>query len=253
MKWTAKVLDLIQRKILETWDTGHIFISEYAKKDILPKYGSVNHAVIYNSIPDRKIDLIKARQILENYKIQGKFILIPGRLHPIKGHTLFLEAWADAAKKIPSLELPHVIMAGGGQELENILKITAKHRLDGFIHVTGTIANETMLGLMKLSDLVVIPSLDETLGNVAIEALKCQCRIISSDAGGLPEIIQHEITGYLFQSQNQSALTGLLRKYLTDDLPVLQTTELINAYNSKFRLETQLNRLVDLIHMKKLN
>jgi len=62
---------------------------------------------------------------------------------------------------------------------------------------------------------VVVPSIDEGLGLVAVEALLCEAPVVAFDSGGLKDIIQHEKTGLLVAPGDRSALARTLDDLLT--------------------------------------
>jgi glycosyltransferase involved in cell wall biosynthesis len=69
---------------------------------------------------------------------------------------------------------------------------------------------------MQATDLIVLPSHDEGMSNVVLEAMAAGCAVIASDVGGNPEVIVDGESGLLFPAGNLNALTGLLRALVTD-------------------------------------
>jgi glycosyltransferase involved in cell wall biosynthesis len=70
---------------------------------------------------------------------------------------------------------------------------------------------------MDAMDVVVIPSRFEGFGLTAIEAMACSKPVVASNTGGLAEIIQHEVTGFLFSEGDYSALAeaiGIMHDHL---------------------------------------
>lgn len=66
------------------------------------------------------------------------------------------------------------------------------------VHYMGSFADETSLAaLYSAVDLVVTPSMEDNLPNVAMEALACGRPCVAFDIGGLPDLIEHERSGYL--------------------------------------------------------
>lgn len=77
---------------------------------------------------------------------------------------------------------------------------------EGFRHNPGAI--------MGYFDAIVVPSLNETFGLVAVEAMLMKTAVVATDCGGLQEIIEHEKTGLLFESQNAHDLACLLERLI---------------------------------------
>jgi glycosyltransferase involved in cell wall biosynthesis len=75
---------------------------------------------------------------------------------------------------------------------------------------------EQLGAVLAQLDVVVIPSLVETYSLVAREALSTGLCVVSSDAGALPEIVEHERNGLLFPSGDARALTAALQRLIDD-------------------------------------
>ena len=70
---------------------------------------------------------------------------------------------------------------------------------------------------MTLFDFTVVPSIQESLGLVAIESLAAGTPVIAANTGGLPEIVQHEKTGLLFPPEDSNALGDAIMRYIDDE------------------------------------
>lgn len=71
--------------------------------------------------------------------------------------------------------------------------------------------------LLNISDLFIIPSENESFGLSALEAMACEVPVISSNAGGLPEVNIHGVTGYLSDVGDVEDMAANAIKILTDD------------------------------------
>jgi glycosyltransferase involved in cell wall biosynthesis len=110
-------------------------------------------------------------------------LLCVGRLVPIKGHRTLLEAFATARSRVPGLTLG---IAGAG-ELEPELRAAAPEGVRFLGRVVPPPYEEHAI--------VVVPSLGEGFGMVALEAAERGRAVIASDVGGLPEIVVDGETG----------------------------------------------------------
>src|SRR5690606_16276858 len=128
--------------------------------------------------------------------IQKHFImLIPGRVKlSQKGQTFFAKAIRKFTDRNNSSLSIKVIVAGDG-ELEELAKQIQKLSLSDYFILLGKVSNDVLLSLFQICQLVVIPSIYEGLGNVAIEGLQQKANILVSSAGGLDEIIVEGVNG----------------------------------------------------------
>jgi glycosyltransferase involved in cell wall biosynthesis len=120
-----------------------------------------------------------------------RFVCI-GRLIPIKGHLVLLRAFRDALERRPGLELR---IAGRGL-LDSGLKAYARELGIGdsvrFLGQVSPVQQE-----IEQAAAVLIPSLGEGFGMVALEAMERARPVVATDIGGLSDIVRHEQTGIL--------------------------------------------------------
>lgn len=119
-------------------------------------------------------------------------LLCVGRLIPIKGHIVLLRAFAQAREEIPGLELE---IAGRGP-LEPALRALAKDlELGESVRFLGHVS--PIQAAVERAAIVVVPSMGEGFGMVALEAMERARPVIAAEIGGLGELVQHGVTGLL--------------------------------------------------------
>src|SRR5690606_40209252 len=82
------------------------------------------------------------------------------------------------------------------------------------IHAVG--AQEEVLPLLSISDVFLLPSAQESFGLAALEAMACEVPVVASCVGGLPEVIEHGVTGFLHPPEAIDAMADSAVKLLTD-------------------------------------
>ncbi len=140
-------------------------------------------------------------------------LLCIGRLIPIKGHLVLLRAVAQARARVPGLVLD---VAGRGP-LEPALKAYARELgIEGAVRFLGFVS--PVQAAIEEAAVVVVPSLGEGFGMVALEAMERARPVIASTVGGLPEIVADGETGLVVPPADAEALAEAIVA-LAGDLP----------------------------------
>lgn len=145
-------------------------------------------------------------------RICGLFV---GRLVVEKNLPLLL----DALARLPPGSRPLLLLAGDGPLRGPLGRQARSLRLEADLRLLGERRDAPLL--MQLADFVVLPSREEGLSNVLLEAMAAGRAVIASDVGGNPELVEDGHTGLLFGSGDADALASGLRA-LADD-PALRT------------------------------
>ncbi|GAB4234863.1 MAG: hypothetical protein Tsb0034_08750 [Ekhidna sp.] len=227
----------------EKVDVGHFFISE-AVKDNISNYLPIQKGfVINNGIETGKPNLEQARKIVSNHKYEDLWV-IPGRLHKSKGQLFFIESTIKVIRNRKVL----IVLAGGGPEITSLKQAIQELKLESNYLITGFVKNEVLLGLMELSSLVIIPSISEGFGITAIESLQLGKTILSSNAGGLKEIIRDSDNGFVFEKNSRQSLLNKLTFIISRGEKVHFDSEyLIQEFKQKYNLDDRMRELLELL------
>ena len=134
------------------------------------------------------------------------------RINRKKGQHTFIEACQYLEKNSFIAQLYGGIM--NEEYYEGLLRVISKNKLDNEIVFQGF--HENPPSLMGHFDVIIMPSLDETFGLVAIEAMRAGTPVIAANFGGLTEIIRHDENGLLFEKENAKDLAKQIQ-YLMDN------------------------------------
>ncbi len=133
-------------------------------------------------------------------------IIVLGRLEPVKGQHLMLQALADLSQaNIHCYFVGHAMDESYLSELKALAKnlgITSKVTFCGFI--------QNPAQYLAHFNALILTTRCETFGLVLIEAMRAGILAIGSRAGGVTEIIEHQKTGLLFETENALALAEQL-------------------------------------------
>jgi glycosyltransferase involved in cell wall biosynthesis len=144
--------------------------------------------------------------LLKRYNIEnGNYLLYMGRLTCLKGVENLINAFLNIKKRFVDLKL---IIAGSG-DLESRLRNMARGNKD--IIFTGFVDSLEVKKLLYENCLaLIVPSLQEALPMVVLEAMICKAPVIASNIGGMHLMIEHGKNGFLIKPKD----TESLEKYI---------------------------------------
>jgi glycosyltransferase involved in cell wall biosynthesis len=134
-----------------------------------------------------------------------------GQFTPEKGHDVLLRGFAKVASDFPQAQL---ILVGEGELKQDCVKRALQTGLIGRTVFAGFVPD--IENLWPALDLLVFPSLEEGLGSTLLMAMGNTVPVCASRTGGIPEIVSHNETGYLFPPGDAAALAEALRSILQD-------------------------------------
>ena len=134
-----------------------------------------------------------------------------GRLVPVKGQDDLINAFADVVKKTPNA---HLLIVGEGELHDALLGLTQKNNITDNVHFLGW--RNDVANLLGTSDIFALPSLNEGLGLVLIEAMAQKLPAVATRVGGVPEVIIENETGILVPAQSPTELSKALNQLIDD-------------------------------------
>lgn len=190
--------------------------------------GAVREALIKSGISPEKITLIPNSIVLARFNptridkqkvrkelgIDGAAVVIGtvGKLNRGKGVYEALYAFNRLAPEYPQLKL---LFVGEGPERGPLEQEVKKLGIDDRVVFAGMRRDvERMYAAM---DIFVLPSTcDEAFGMVIIEAMAMEKPVIGTTVGGIPAIINHNVTGLLVPPADEAGLSAALARYIED-------------------------------------
>ena len=124
-------------------------------------------------------------------------LIFAGRLSKEKGIEILLEA----ASQLPNNY--HLLIAGSGPLEEKVRKLSDEKTN---LHYLGYQSKQNVLSLIRGSDLLIQPSLEEGISSTLLEAMACGTCVLGSDIEGISEVIENNKTGLLVEPNNSDEL-----------------------------------------------
>jgi glycosyltransferase involved in cell wall biosynthesis len=124
-------------------------------------------------------------------------IIFAGRLSKEKGIEILLEA----ATQLP--DNYNLLIAGSGPLEEKVRNLADKKTN---VHYLGYQSKQNLLSLIRGSDLLIQPSLEEGMSSTLLEAMACGTCILASNIEGISEIVENNKTGLLVEPNNKDEL-----------------------------------------------
>jgi len=129
---------------------------------------------------------------------------------PIKG----LEVLVHAADILYERRLDFELVIAGRDDQKRLAECVAQARSRKQIRLAGPL--ERPWAMMRSCDCLAVPSLQEGLGKVALEAFACGVPVVASRVGGLAELIEHERNGLLVTPGDALGLADGIERLVTD-------------------------------------
>jgi glycosyltransferase involved in cell wall biosynthesis len=164
-----------------------------------------------------------------------------GWLLPIKGPNYLLKAMDDVWHGHPEASL---VLVGKGDLDVDLRAEARKKNANGKVKFLGW--REDIDEIMPLFDMLVLPSLNEGMGRVLVEAMAAGKPVVASRVGGIPDLVRDGETGYLVPPADEKALADGIKMLLDDPERAKQMGQQGKEYCHQFSLEAMIEKLDNL-------
>ena len=157
-----------------------------------------------------------------------RVVLFVGRIEQIKGIDVLLRALGLLFFRRPDLRQSVCLVVVGGAldpgddapETEKILelrRLVHQHRMEDNVNFVGSLDQESLALYYAAADICAVPSLTESFGLVALEAMACGTPVVGTRVGGLQTLIEHGESGLLVPAGDYQALAEAIAELLSDE------------------------------------
>ncbi|MBK8780535.1 MAG: glycosyltransferase [Anaerolineales bacterium] len=157
-------------------------------------------------------------------KPENRMVLFVGRIEPLKGIDTLIQAMS--CLDLQDMHCPvHLAIIGGdvdvspeemSDEMTRLQKMCDDLCMGGMVLFLGKRGQDTLPYYYSAAEVVVMPSLYESFGMVALEAMACGTPVIASEVGGLGYLVQNGVTGYTIPDSDPAELCDKLSRLLGD-------------------------------------
>lgn len=174
---------------------GVTAVSNYLQKRTMTEFG-INREirVIYNFIDSEKYSASKESPCQrEVYAPKGEKILMhASNFRPVKRVSDVVRIFARVRQEMPC----KLLLVGEGPERLFAQQLVKELNLQADVRFLGQV--DQIENILMCADVFLLPSEQESFGLAALEALACGVPVVGATTGGLPEVVRHGETGYLY-------------------------------------------------------
>jgi glycogen(starch) synthase len=142
-----------------------------------------------------------------------QIVLYVGRLVTEKGVQVMLNAAPAVLAQCPSTRF---LVVGTGYHIEELKRQAHALGIANNVRFLGYVSDDDLKKLYRISDVVCIPSLYEPFGIVALEGMAANVPVVTSDAGGLTDFVEHMVTGVTTYAGDSASLAWGMLEVLRD-------------------------------------
>lgn len=188
-------------------------VSESLKKDTLQFFHIKKEIqVITNFIDNSEFADLNECQRTQFASEDEKILIHVSNLRPVKRIEEVLQIFKSVEKKVKS----KLIIIGEGPDMEKVNSFLEENpELISKIRLLGKVND--LYRILRLSDVFLLPSEQESFGLAALEAMAANTPVISSNAGGIPEVNIQGETGFLAEIGNVEAMSNYTIKLLSNE------------------------------------
>ncbi|PFO02434.1 N-acetyl-alpha-D-glucosaminyl L-malate synthase BshA [Bacillus sp. AFS076308] len=189
---------------------------------------------VYNFIDERIYHKTADTSLKEQLqiKVDEKVIIHVSNFRPVKRVNDVIKTFAKISAVMPA----KLLLVGDGPEMTIVCKLVRQLSLEEKVIFLGK--QENLEELYSISDLMLLLSEKESFGLVALEAMACGVPCIGTNVGGIPEVIQQGVSGYICEVGDLADISRKAISLLSDlDLHQKMSLNALDTVKTKFRAD----------------
>ncbi|SZD73323.1 Glycogen synthase [Candidatus Ornithobacterium hominis] len=187
-------------------------VSQSLKQDTYEVFNIQKDIQVIPNFIDNSLYKFDCKDLRENLaQKQEKIVIHVSNLRKVKRVTDVIKIFNEIQKKVEC----KLIIVGEGPELEAMNNLINEFHLQDKVRILGKVKD--LNKILCISDLFLLPSSKESFGLAALEAMAAGVPVVSSNAGGIPEVNIENSTGFLRDIGDVEAMSQASIKLLSDD------------------------------------
>jgi len=208
---------LISGNRLTRWVLEDLRIRTLERADAVIVVNNCAKRFVRNYVPESRIRIVPLGVDLNEFKYSpppcNYNILMAGYHTWKKGFIYMIKAMPKILKEFPGAEL-HII--GDGPQRKSLESLAKGMRLERNVIFHGFVPHSKVYGFMRLSRVLVLPSLSEAFGHVLTEAMAVGRPVVATTIAGPREIVDEEVDGFLVPPADSDALADAVIKLFSN-------------------------------------
>jgi N-acetyl-alpha-D-glucosaminyl L-malate synthase BshA len=192
---------------------GVTAVSESLRADTIRELGVTREIRVIPNFVDctanrrREVGTLRARLAPRNEKL----LIHVSNFRPVKRVKAVVEVFARVRAHVPA----RLLMVGDGPDLADASRRARALDVGDEVDFLGE--QDQVVPLLSAADVFLLPSAQESFGLGALEAMACEVPVVASRVGGLPEVVQDGVNGFLHEPGDLDGMARSTLRLLTDD------------------------------------
>ncbi len=187
-------------------------VSNYLKEEMETKFRhSKEIGVFYNPIDTDRYKRVETK--ICDFRLKySKYFVHVSNFRPVKQTPFIVEVFAEIVKEFPDLGL---IMIGEGPERKMCEELAMKLSIADNVLFQGV--RSVLPPIYSCSSALLSASTSESFGLTLAEAMACEVPVIAPKIGGIPEVVDHGINGFVYEPKNKKEFIDYALRILNDE------------------------------------
>jgi len=195
----------LYRKVWFNLVDKFVVFSKFSEKILLPQLKSSKKIYVLNLMP---YTIYKSfLQTKKNYS--REYISFVGRISPYKGIELFVGTFEGLKRDYPNIKF-YI----GGKSINGYYPSFLNLKNENVVIENQFLSNAEIANIISKSKIVICPYIDATQSGVVMTAYGLGCPVLVTNTGGLPEYINHNLTGVIAEDATKECIEHTLNEFL---------------------------------------